>query len=331
VDVRHIKLMASLILTTDCQRNCDYCFAAPARKTKSKISWDGFIKATDFIATGDKSINIIGGEPTVHDKFIDMLEYLIVNDFYIQVFTNGMLDNSTIKNLDTLLKRVALREEQLYFSININEEKYQTKDENYLQNRFIDKFRKLIYPSFTIHDKNTNLLFLKEIIYNKHLLNEIRLGLALPIFGYNNKHLSIDCYRDVATNIIELSNNVDDTIIHLDCGFPLCMFTLEEIGELNSNPNNDFSFICGQPLDIYPDLTISNCFPLSLLHKTYIHNFKTMIEAYKYFASGFITPIGIYGDKCRECTFFNKVCFGGCKGFYKPKGDDDYEKNKVEG
>lgn len=310
--------MANLLVTTDCQRKCSYCFAQGDKKKRLTISWNNFITATDFIATGPKALNLLGGEPTLHPEFDHMLSYLLEKDYMIQVFTNGMVRRELLDKMIDVLNRIALRENQLSFAVNVNEEKYRSKEEDRLQRRFLDNMGHLAYPSFTIHEK-TSLLFLQKLVEDYYLEKSIRLGLAMPVQGVKNKFLPTDLYRDVALSIIELANNSEGTSITFDCGFPLCMFELEEISELVKNEENNFSFICGTPLDIYPDLTMTNCYPLSTIHKTHMVNFSNIMDAYKYFEEGFATPTGIYGQKCIDCQFFRKACYGGCKGFTTPK------------
>jgi len=215
-----------------------------------------------------------------------------------------------------LLNRTVLKDHQLYFALNINEEKYRTEKEDGLQHNFMKKLGNLIYPSFTIHDKDIDLLFLKDLINKYNLDNTIRLGLAMPVRPGNNKYLPIEYYSNVAKSIVKLSNNSNDITIKLDCGFPLCMFSSEDIEELKQNEKNDFVFVCGQPIDIYPDLTFTNCYPLSKKYKDSISKFKTILDLYRFLEDGFAAPCGIYIEQCAKCSFFKKECAGGCKGFF---------------
>ena len=306
--------MANLLLTTDCQRNCSYCFAQEDRGKNMEFKYEDVIKVLNFIGTGPRALNLLGGEPTLHPDFSNILARLLENDFMVQVFTNGMVNSTTLDKITTVLNSIVLREDQLFFAVNINEKKYRSKEENRLQVRFLEAMGHLVFPSFTIHE-NTDLLFLQKLVEDYYLDKSIRLGLAMPVIGGENKFLTKEEYREVAKSIVKLSENSEGTYITFDCGFPLCMFEMEEISKLNKDEENKFAFVCGVPLDIYPDLTMTNCYPLAKIHRAHISDFKTIMEAYDYFMKGFQKPEGIYGQKCIDCQFFRKACHGGCKGF----------------
>lgn len=306
--------MANLLLTTDCQRNCSYCFAQENKDKHQSFTWQNFMSAVSFVATGPKALNLLGGEPTLHPEFMNMLEYLIVNDYIIQVFTNGMIKQDLLDDITSLLNRVVLREQQLLFAVNVNEEKYRTEEENRRQLRFLNSMSRLAFPSFTIHEL-TDLSFLQRLVEDYYLDPAIRLGLAMPVATKNNKYLPLELYPGAAIEIFKLAQNSPGTIITFDCGFPFCMFTSEEIGELAKNKENDLSFICGSPLDIHPDLSITNCYPLANMWKKHIQDFDNIIDAYRWLTERVNRFDGIYGDRCKECPFFKTICLGGCKGF----------------
>jgi organic radical activating enzyme len=311
---KHIKSMANLILTTDCKKNCEYCFTE--NSGVKEFTWENFLKAVNFVAPDGRRVNLLGGEPMLHKHFGKMLNYLLNNDFSVQVFTSGMVDRSVTEEITTILNKVVLRPEQLVFAVDINETNKRSEEETKLQGAFLKSMSYLAYPAFTIKSGETDLMFLQDIIERFSLDRTIKLGLSVPKVGSNKEYLPTEEYKKVANNIKYLANNTEGTTIKFDCGFPLCMFDTEDIVELNKNKENDFVFICGQPLDIHPDLTLTNCYPLSKLHRVSIYKFDNVKDAYKYFDDGFMTPSGIKGEKCTNCVFFRKVCWGGCKGFY---------------
>ena len=119
--------MANLLLTTNCQRNCPYCFAKGDRNNGMVMSSDNFMQAVRFIASGTPAINLLGGEPTMHPDFAHMLAFLIEHDFMIQVFTNGMVKREMLDKIISVLNKIVLRDNQLIFAVNINEKNIELK------------------------------------------------------------------------------------------------------------------------------------------------------------------------------------------------------------
>jgi organic radical activating enzyme len=138
--------MPNIILTTDCQRKCQYCFAKD--KIKENFSWEAFTKAVDFISTGPKIVNLLGGEPTLHKDFCRFLEHLIREDFKIQVFTNGMSED--VDNIKRIIDENELRPEQLLFCVNLNSPEDRTEKEIELQDNFLKNSR-VLQLSFSYH------------------------------------------------------------------------------------------------------------------------------------------------------------------------------------
>lgn len=315
--------MANLLLTTECQRKCVYCFAEADKHKHMEFEWDNFIAAANFVGTIEpKLINLLGGEPTLHKDFAKMLEYLLTNDFIVQVFTNGMVSDEQMDKISNVINKVDIKKDQLKFVVNVNHESERLPGETEKQATFFKKFNKITFPSFTIH-KQVDLSFLLELVKNYSLDPFIRLGLALPTVGGHNKYLPIEEYKEVADTIIDFINVSGDVGITFDCGFVLCMFPMEKLSELLKLEQHDLMFLCGQPVDIYPDLTATNCYSLSNLYRAKLQDFNDIVELYKFFQDGFMTPVGIYGQKCADCQFFRKICFGGCRGFYKPEQQGD--------
>jgi MoaA/NifB/PqqE/SkfB family radical SAM enzyme len=68
----------NIMLTNHCNLNCKYCFAHDSidNKNKKEVSFENFKYYISFIKKNKyKKLNLIGGEPTLHTKFFDLLEY----------------------------------------------------------------------------------------------------------------------------------------------------------------------------------------------------------------------------------------------------------------
>lgn len=308
--------MANIILNDKCQRKCTYCFSE--NNNSFDMDYNTFKVIANFVATGTKAVNIIGGEPTLSSSFEEILTYLINNDFMVQVFTNGMLNDDTFVMVKDVMRSAST--DKVFFAININNAHLRTHEEDRLQRRFMSEFNRYTYVAHTILNKDHDLCFISDIIKEYDLQNDIRLGLALPVFKGINEYLPIADYKIVGKKIIEFAKNNKDISISLDCGFPMCMFDMEDLNDINSNKNLNFYFECGQPIDIFPDLSVINCNPLKKVYRDNISDFENIEDLRLLLKKNLEVAHGIFEGRCKECFFFMKYCSGGCKGFYKPVG-----------
>ena len=89
--------MANIMITKRCNLNCGYCFANEFVNSDNStdIDIDGFKKILDFILSdgSEKRIGLIGGEPTLHHRFGDILDILLSEERADRVilYTNGIL------------------------------------------------------------------------------------------------------------------------------------------------------------------------------------------------------------------------------------------------
>jgi radical SAM protein with 4Fe4S-binding SPASM domain len=88
-----------IILTEKCNASCKHCFNADARHGKS-MDVDKFM---DFVTTNQHNLKhlqlkIMGGEPTIHPRFEELVEK--ASDFFLRViiFTNGTTMNKITRN-----------------------------------------------------------------------------------------------------------------------------------------------------------------------------------------------------------------------------------------
>ncbi|MBK7215049.1 MAG: hypothetical protein IPH88_17510 [Bacteroidales bacterium] len=102
----------------------------------------------------------------------------------------------------------------------------------------------------------------------------------------------------------------------LDCGFPLCVFTDDQLGKLYKITAGHLTFGCGPAVDIGPDMNIWSCFPLSEYHKRSIYDFDSIQDIRRYYEDLHknirIESSGIF-EACDECIHRDEhVCQGGC-------------------
>lgn len=315
--------MANILLTEVCVRSCPYCFAKQfmeGAKDRDFISKNNLIYIADFLEkSGIKDVSLLGGEPLLHPEAADYIEYLIGRDFTVVVFTSGIFVN---KKFDTFTNKIhSLSEEdrkKLTFMVNVNEPRLSSKTELADVHRFLASLHDLCSLSFNIYRLDFNVDFLIEYILKFGLRRHVRFGIANPIPGANNQYIHPDDFKMAKETLMSALSRMYELNISpgLDCGFPLCMFSDDDIGKLYKYTGNAVSFDCGPTIDIGPDLTCWSCFPLSDLHRKSLKEFSTYNDAFSYFdefQQTYRKEIkGIYPtcDSCRN--YESMICSGGC-------------------
>ena len=311
--------MSNIVMTTECNRNCPYCFASNSVKNHMVFQKTNFKKAIDWIAednTGLVSrIGIIGGEPTKHPRFAEFLGYVLSKKLNTIVFTNGMLSDSIIFSIvDTAVENKVSHSNQLSFCINLNEPKFSSDSESRLQGKFLSILGKVTSVSFNIYRNNFDPYFIIDTIQKYNMVRNIRLGLAMPL-GNKNKYLPPNSYVEVAERIVEFLKVASDNGIttDFDCGFVKCMFSEQQLESLYNSSVKTLSFDCGPSIDIYPNLEATGCYPLAHALRENISNFKSYRELHKYWQKEISLMSPTY-EKCASCMDYTyNRCHGGCK------------------
>lgn len=105
--------------------------------------------------------------------------------------------------------------------------------------------------------------------------------------------------------------------VGLDCGFPLCSLSVEDLAAMYKFTKGELNFSCNAVLDIGPDMTVWPCFPLSSVKRKKVYDFNSFTEMQEYY-NDFHNSItaeggGIFSecDNCEDRA--RKLCAGGCK------------------
>jgi radical SAM protein with 4Fe4S-binding SPASM domain len=292
------------------------------------LSWEDYIYVLDYYHRNDVvSVSLLGGEPTLHPGAVEMVDYALRRNFEVRMFTSGVMPNSVRERLGKLISR--LRPEcKLHFIVNVNHPRYTPESQRHAQEAFLSLAGPRASISFNIFEPNFELDFAFDLIQRFDLHQNIRLGLTHPIAGgQKNTHLGPPAYADVAS---ALDSHVDQFIrnrvsIGLDCGFPFCMFTAEQLGRLVS-VRATFHWMCGPVVDIGPDLAIWPCFPLSHLRRKTLYDFARLNDIVDWMKQQIHSERagcqGIYLE-CDDCHFRStQMCGGGCVAYSLLRGED---------
>jgi len=308
----------NILFTNFCNRSCPYCFAK-GKLILEKPSSCEYIKLKDlktivnFLKRSKVGkVGILGGEPTLHPEFKKAVTILIKAGLYLDIFTNGLMKRDIVlflKGLDPKKYRVLL---------NINSPKSYSKREWSILNRTARLLGNTqLSLSFNIYQLEFNMDFTIDFIQRYHLVKRIRVGLATPIFGSNNKYVEITEYPKIGNKILDFVEKIRGTGILLvfDCGFTLCSFTDEQLGRLFRFGTHLF-FHCESVIDVGPDLSVWSCFATSQIWNRKLTDFtdlNAVIDFYQEKFSGF-HRVGSRSSclRCEHLRLGN--CSGGCLG-----------------
>ena len=90
--------MANLLITDTCTRRCPFCFARQRVDSEREggakrfISRENVRAVMEFLRrSGVRDLRLLGGEPTLHPEFRDIVSEALAEQFHVHIFTNGMM------------------------------------------------------------------------------------------------------------------------------------------------------------------------------------------------------------------------------------------------
>jgi len=311
--------VANLLLTTRCVRSCPYCFARKEMENSPEgdtLSWENFLYVVNFLeASSARHISLLGGEPTLHPDFVDIILYLMERRFHVTVFTSGIMSEKKLGEFSEHLTSIAV--ENLNFVVNVNNPEQTPALEN--EPEQLHNFLSIMGPwcaaGFNIYRTDFEIDFIFDLIGRFGMKRHVRLGLASPIPGVDNLFISPENMKDVVARLYSYRPQFDRFRVSpgLDCGFPMCAFTDEQLGWI-FRVSGPVRFGCGPAVDIMPDLSIYACFPLSTLHKRSVLEFNSLQEAADFYMDlnrKIRTELAGIFDECDGCRYREE---GRCSG-----------------
>ena len=277
-------------VTEKCNAKCPNCFNAKSR-SNNEMSVKDFEELCAYLkSNGFDFLKIMGGEPTIHADFVQMIE--IAQKYFdkITIFSNGTTDS---------IKDIKLREhdvvtynftfnkvfskDRMYFSVGgkraFEVQVKKNTDEKQLVERLLDFTKDApIRISLTL-DCTANIFIEKPIVLEKLKFIENELISNNRDFGYD--HMIPLCY-------------LYKTGLHVSNGCSCNIYTAGLIGA-------DFTLkFCNQhPASLIPLKQDGKFLPWAIAEN---HLRKTFYEI----------RAKALNDYCLNCVFFGKKCNGGC-------------------
>jgi MoaA/NifB/PqqE/SkfB family radical SAM enzyme len=258
-------LAPNILLTNTCNQECPYCFARQEMK-RSKIkemSLENFKKVVNYLKKNKiNSLRLMGGEPTIHSRFQQVIKLGINNFGNIVIFTNGLIPKKNKKIIEKNIDKIS-------FNFNIDTPAFEKNDN--LRDKIVNLVKEFsektnVNIGFTLSDLRKRYESLIENFHKKDLSKlGMRFGFAKAIIGEKPFFEKKD-YKKLGKRIISLvkffkSKGIKN--IYLDCGLKKEMFFPEDLPYLKENIHLKGWGCKGKwsSFDIAPDLTIFPCFP----------------------------------------------------------------------
>lgn len=293
-----------ILLTERCNANCVNCFNASYR-SKNDMDFNEFIELCNYLSSnGIKKLKVMGGEPTHHPYFIEMIKYAQTKFEGVHIFTNALNDK---------IKKLVLRETDsvVYNSSFINS--------NFdIEKLIIDQGGSRTFETQVSSDSDIEAMKMnfKNVIHK-----------AIETYGYDkviNKvgiNLTLNCVENIfekKETIIGKWNNIYNFIknelkidVKVDHSVPWCFFVNTEMNIKQGIWKCNWQ--CSGLIDSSLNLRYCNQMPKVLLKIKQDGRFVPfkIIENHLYMAN--IEKIHINLEKiCKNCIFFGSKCNGGC-------------------
>jgi radical SAM protein with 4Fe4S-binding SPASM domain len=322
-------------------------------KTLDKsMDYDFFLNDLLPRIKGASLINFMGGEPTLHPRFNDIMTQTVenMNPFsYLGVFTNGLMPDKVLELLLHNVGRGGTIERQIQFSVLLN---WQTRENISEKNHarcgevakeILSKNGLGLMFSLNLYsieqDLETQCWEIDEIYQNMGLPTgqkyKIRVSPAFPIVGEeNNVYLPIKDYPKMGRKLLNMVKEFPQLCFRFDCSFPPCL--LDEIEEeeyplverfiyhgsqsvpaITEWKNMDVYFGCADdsPMDIDPKGDCFNCFPFHNKKLGNVKDFKQINElATTKMHTTFLSHAFSAEPKepCKSCPHYMVTCSSGC-------------------
>jgi MoaA/NifB/PqqE/SkfB family radical SAM enzyme len=306
--------MANLSLISVCNRKCSYCFAADtmqrAGSERNGMSLDLCEQALDVLdRSGIPEVRLLGGEPTIHPRFIEIVERVRARGKPLLLFTGGMIPHLALECL------AAIPPGEVRVLLNVAFAEESPAAEVQRQREVCRRLGERVALGVNIHSPSTRLDVLLDWIDEFQLARVVRMGLTHPSLEGDNRHLHPRFFELVGRQVADFARVARDRDVRLDfdCGWVPCMFPEGSLAELGITPQ-EVGLRCNPILDILPDGQVIPCYPLASQFTESLADHATVQSLADRFVERLapLRPLGIF-KKCADCDFRARgECSGGC-------------------
>lgn len=293
-----------ILLTEKCNANCKSCFNSSYRRNKD-MNIDDFKELCDYLSKNNiEKIKIMGGEPTIHPNFIEIVEYAQAKISGIHIFTNALNESIfsiKLRDTDSIVYNASFLNEQFMI------EKLLL---NQLGSRAIET---QISSDTDIEKLKNNLSFIiskaKEMYGIETVIDKIGINLTLNCIEniFDKKEIIIEKWNDLYT-FIKSNLGIDMKVDH---SIPWCFFVNTDMKVKQGIWK--CSYHCSGLIDTDLNLRYCNQLPKVLIPLRKDKRFIPIKIVENYLHMTNLEKInGNLNKICKDCIFFGEKCNGGC-------------------
>jgi len=253
-----------------------------------------------FLDPERDAVRLMGGEPTLHSQYPQILNLIKRQGYQVVIFTNG-LSSSLRCTYPNLPDRILL---------NLNDWSEYTLAQRKAIRANLSALSGQISLGYTIQQPDFDLSMHRRLILEQGLQPVIRLGLAQPVLGGDNIYLPDADLPAAHQSVVKWAKTLasDGIRLSMDCGFMRCMFDDADIEALVRG-GTVLNFDCSPTLDVGPGLRVWRCFAFTSNPGVCWNNFENPEQMRAWFIKHDSSRENICGD----CEFYvNGWCHGGC-------------------
>ncbi len=199
-------------------------------------------------------VRLMGGEPTLHTQYPQVIQMVKERGFKVVVFTNGL--HPVLRKTEPDLPDRVL--------VNLNDwSSYGTSQQDAIRKN-LSALGDRAGLAYTILHPAFDLSMHRQLVMSAGLQPGIRLGLAQPILGGDNVYLKDADLQAAHQSVVRWAQRLstDGIRLSLDCGFMRCQFTDDDIETL-VRAGTVLNFDCSPILDVGPELQVWRCLAFS--------------------------------------------------------------------
>ena len=313
----------NLLITTVCNLDCPYCFAGSLRKRKgsqqkgmgkremSRAELDRVVSSLDPEVD---PVRLMGGEPTLHSEYPEILRFLKMRGFQVVVFTNG--------TQSVLHQTAPFLPDRILLNLNARDFYPEFQIQTILENLILLGER--VELGYTVTSPDFDLDWIRQLILAQGLQPRIRLGLAQPVLGGDNVYLPDADLPEAHAGVARWAKHLagDGIRLSLDCGFMRCHFSEAELNDL-IRAGTALRFDCSPAVDVGPGLETWRCYAFTQQKGLDGSDFKGEKACKEWFAQQEI----MINPACTHCQHLRSGwCQGGCRARTIMKAKEDWDK-----